>query len=132
MVILPNPPQSSSSPQRRAGEEGYMLIGVLVLVAFVLIALAVAAPKVAVDLQRDKELELIHRGQQYSRAIRLFYKKFQRYPSTLDQLEKTNEIRFLRKRYRDPVTGKDEWRLIHYGEATVKPTGLFGAPLSGG
>jgi type II secretory pathway pseudopilin PulG len=108
-----------------------MLIGVLVLVALVLITLAVAAPRVASELQRDKEDELMHRGLQYARAIRLYYKKFGRYPSSLDQLEKTNEIRFLRKRYKDPVTGKDEWRLIHFGEAKVKPTGLFGQALQG-
>ncbi len=107
-----------------------MLIGVLVLVAMMLIALAVAAPRVASDLQRDKEDELMHRGLQYAHAIRLYYKKFGRYPSNLDQLEKTNEIRFLRKRYKDPVTGKDEWRLIHFGEAKVKTTGLFGQPIA--
>ncbi len=107
-----------------------MLIAALVLVAMIFIALAVAAPKIAVELQRDKEDELMHRGLQYARAIRLYYKKFGRYPASIDQLEKTNEIRFLRKRYRDPVTGKDEWHLIHYGEAKVKPTGLFGQPLA--
>jgi hypothetical protein len=47
-------------------------------------------------------------------------------------LENTNEIRFLRKRYKDPMTGKDEWRLIHLGEAKVPPMGLFGQPLAVG
>jgi type II secretory pathway pseudopilin PulG len=117
--------------RRRAGsEDGYLLIGVLFLVAVVLITLAVAAPKVASEIQRDKELELYHRGLQYQHAIRLYYKKFGRYPNNLEQLEKTNEIRFLRKRYKDPVTGKDEWRLIHFGEQKVKTTGLFGQPIS--
>ena len=64
---------------------------------------------------------MIHRGTQYVRAIKRFYKKFGRYPTTLEQLEKTNNIRFLRRRYKDPITGKDDWRLIHVGESKVQP-----------
>src|SRR5207248_6151939 len=56
---------------------------------------------------------------------------FRRYPTSLDQLENTNNVRFLRKRYTDPITGKDQWRLIHFGEAKVTP-GMFGANAAGG
>ena len=131
----PNPQPITSPTNGKSGrcadpENGYLLIGVLFLVALVLITLAVAAPRVASEIQRDKELELYHRGLQYQHAIRLYYKKFGRYPNNLEQLEKTNEIRFLRKRYKDPVTGKDEWRMIHFGEQKVKTTGLFGQPIA--
>lgn len=102
---------------------------VLFLTVLVLIALAVAAPKVAKSIQRDKEIELIHRGEQYKRAIKLYYKKFGAYPTSIDQLLDTNNIRFLRKRYTDPITGKDDWRLIYVGQAKVPPMGLFGQPL---
>src|SRR5271170_8472803 len=112
-----------------ASEDGFVLIGVLFLVVVVLIMLAMAAPKIATSIKRDKELELYHRGMQYTRAIKLYYKKFGNYPTTLDQLENTNNIRFLRKKYNDPFTGKPDWRLIHVGEAKVAPTGLFGQPL---
>ncbi len=115
--------------QTRTDEDGFVLIGVLFLVVVVLIMLAIAAPKVATSIKRDKELELYHRGMQYTRAIKLYYKKFGHYPTTLDQLENTNNIRFLRKKYNDPFTGKPDWRLIHVGEAKVAPTGLFGQPL---
>lgn len=118
------------SPTRK-DEAGYLLIGVLFLVALVLVALAVAAPRVVEDLRRDREQELVHRGMQYARAVRLYYRKFGRYPASLEQLEKTNEIRFLRKRYADPITGKAEWRMIRFGESKVKSTGLFGQPLPG-
>jgi type II secretory pathway pseudopilin PulG len=117
-----------SAKQPGSGEEGYVLLGVLFLVVVMLIWLAVAAPKVATEIRRDKELELYHRGMQYTRAIRMYYKKFQRYPTSLDQLENSNNIRFLRKRYNDPFTGKPDWRLIHVGEAKVQQTGLFGQP----
>jgi type II secretory pathway pseudopilin PulG len=113
-------------------EGGYLLLTVLVMVFLVLLALAVAAPRVAKQIQRDKEQEAIQRGLQYKRAIRLYYKKFGAYPSDVKQLENTNQIRFLRKRYKDPLTGQDDWRLIHMGEAKVPPLGFFGQPLQAG
>jgi len=71
-------------------ESGYILLAVLFMVVLILVALAVAAPRIATDIQRDREGELIHRGKQYTRAIKLYYKKFGRYPSSIDQLENTN------------------------------------------
>jgi type II secretory pathway pseudopilin PulG len=70
------------------------------------------------DIKRDREEEMIHRGVQYSRAIRAYYKKFGRYPATIENLENTNQMRFLRKRYKDPITGKD-FKLLHFGEAKM-------------
>jgi len=72
-------------------------------------------PRVAFEHQRDKEALLIDRGEQYARAIELYGRKMNRRPQTLDDLEKGQNIRFLRRRYKDPMTGKDEWRLIHMG-----------------
>lgn len=111
-------------------EQGYMLLAVVFLTLLVLISLAVAAPKIAMSIQRDKELETIHRGQQYRRAIKLYYQKFGRYPTSIDQLVETNQIRFLRKRYLDPLTGKDDWKPVLYGQAHVRPLGFFGQPLT--
>jgi len=114
------------------GEEGYILIAVLFMVAMVLIMLSIAAPKIAADIERDREIELQHRGHQYERAIKLYYKKFGAYPPNMETLEKANNIRFLRKRYIDPATGKDEWHLIHFGEnKTPTAMGFFGQPLGG-
>jgi type II secretory pathway pseudopilin PulG len=125
--------QNARPDTERAGaEDGYLLLTVLVMIFLVLLALSVAAPRVAKDIQRDKEREAVQRGLQYRRAIQLYYKKFGAYPTDIKQLEKTNEIRFLRKRYKDPITGKDDWRLIHMGEAKVPPLGFFGQPLQAG
>ena len=107
-------------------EDGFLLLGVLFMVLLILIALAVAAPKMAESIRRDKEIETVHRGMQYARAIQVYFNKYGRYPSTIDQLMKTDNQRFLRKRYLDPMTGKDDWRIIHYGEATPQNIGLFG------
>jgi type II secretory pathway pseudopilin PulG len=123
--------EDSQSPGELGGQEGYILLAVLFLVVMVLVMLAIAAPKMAADIERDREMELVHRGKQYVRAIKLYYKKFGAYPPNLDALEKTNEIRFLRKRYKDPITGKDEWHLIHFGENKTPSYGFFGQPIGG-
>lgn len=131
-VLLKSAAIRSQGKRGRRGEDGYILLAVVFLTALVLISLAVAAPKIAADIQRDREMELMHRGLQYRRAIQLYYRKFGAYPPNMDALVKTNEIRFLRKRYKDPVTGKDEWKLIHFGEnKTPTAMGFFGQPLAG-
>jgi type II secretory pathway pseudopilin PulG len=119
------------SAHRPSSESGFVLLAVLFLVALLLISLAVAAPKISRSIQRDKEAELVHRGEQYKRAIKLYYRKFQAYPSSMDQLMNTNQVRFLRKRYTDPMTGKDDWKLVYYGQAHVPVMGLFGQPIAG-
>jgi type II secretory pathway pseudopilin PulG len=103
------------------------------LMALLILSLAVAAPSVAKSIQRDRDLETMERGKQYIRAVQLYYRKFHAYPPTIDALVKTNDIRFLRKRYLDPITGKDDWKPILFGQNKV-PTamGFFGQPLSTG
>jgi len=117
----------------RSGEDGYVLLTLLLVVALMIMATAVILPSITFEIRRDREEEMIHRGVQYSRAIRAYYKKFGRYPTKLEDLENTNNLRFLRKRYKDPITGKD-FRLLHYGEVKLNSgTGIGGiAPGVGG
>jgi hypothetical protein len=70
-------------------------------------------PRAAFESARDKEQLLMDRGNQYKRAIQVFYAVNKRYPQEIKDLENTNDKRFLRRRYIDPMTGQDEWRLIH-------------------
>lgn len=112
----------------RAGERGYVLLVLLLFIALMAIALVAEVPAIKTQIKRDHEEEMIHRGTQYTRAIKRFYKKFGRYPTRLDELESTNNMRFLRQRYKDPMSADGKWKLIHYGEQKVTPTGFFGAP----
>jgi hypothetical protein len=80
------------------------------------------------ESQRDREELLIDRGTQYQRAIQVFYRKFSRYPTDLDALENTNNIRFLRRRFKDPMTGEDNWRLIHIAGPGIFTDSLVYAP----
>ena len=109
-----------------SAQDGYILVSLMMIAALVVLALSAAIPTIKLELRRDREEELIHRGVQYSRAIRKYYKRFGRYPVSLDDLQSTNNMRFLRKRYKDPITGKD-FNLLHFGE--VKWT--FGPGIAG-
>src|ERR1700691_2106025 len=122
---------TAANARRRRQEEGFLLVGVIVALALVLLLLSIAAPKVAFELKREQELETVHRGQQYVRAIRAYYSLVGSYPASLDQLEKTNNQRFLRQRYLDPLTGKSDWRLIPVGQNKTTVKGFFGQPLGG-
>ena len=111
-------------------EEGYTLAAVICIMAIMIITMAVAAPKVARSIQRDRELETMQRGRQYARAIKLYYHKFGAYPPNVYALVNTNGIRFLRQRYLDPTTGKDDWKPIRLGQnKTPLAMGFFGEPL---
>ena len=91
-----------------------------------------AAPSIATSIKRDREEELIRRGKQYQRGIQLFYRKFGRFPSSLDELQNTNNMRFLRHKYEDPITRKDEWRLIRFGQAKPRTTPAYLTGRQGG
>jgi type II secretory pathway pseudopilin PulG len=111
-------------------EEGYVLLMTIFMVAILTIGLGVAAPKVARAIQRDREAETMQRGKQYTRAIRLYYRKYGTYPSSIDALVNTGQIRFLRRRYPDPTTGLDDWKPIMLGQnKTPLAMGFFGQPL---
>jgi type II secretory pathway pseudopilin PulG len=119
-----------SQIRRRQSEQGYVMMTLLLAMALMIIFAAAIVPSITFDIKRDREEEMIHRGVQYSRAIRAYYKKFSRYPAKLEDLENTSQQRFLRKRYKDPVTGK-EFRLLHYGEAKLAVSGMGGGMIPG-
>jgi len=94
---------------------GYILITLLLLVTLLAMGMIAVLPAVKHQIQRDQEEEMIHRAVGYSRAVRKFYKKFGRYPTRIEELENTNNLRFIRKRYKDPITGKD-FKILHMSD----------------
>ena len=116
----------------RRAERGYILLLLMLFVALMAIAAGALAPAIAFRVRRDREEEMIHRGVQYSRAIRRYVKKTGRYPTRLEDLENTNNVRFLRKRYKDPITGQD-FKLLHVGDVQLTgAAGIAGAAAIGG
>jgi type II secretory pathway pseudopilin PulG len=120
------------APIRRPAEDGYMLVAIIFMMAILVLSMAVAIPRIKDEIQRDRDVETVQRGKQYIRAIKLYYKKFHAYPPNVDALEKTNDIRFLRKKYIDPTTGKEEWKPVLFGQNKVPIAyGFFGQPIGG-
>jgi hypothetical protein len=112
----------------------------MLVVALLAIASLAWIQKVDFEIKRDREEELIHRGVQYSRALRHYVKKFGHYPARIEDLESTNNVHYLRKRYKDPITGKDFKFLrmndiqssFNPGAASGMAPGNPGSPIQGG
>src|SRR5213078_4652260 len=90
--------------RRHDRQSGYVLIVILLMLALMILALVAIAPREAAQIRRDREEETIHRGNEYARAVKRFFHKTGRYPTRIEELESTNNMRFLRKRYTDPMT----------------------------
>jgi type II secretory pathway pseudopilin PulG len=111
-------PACSRRPLRR--EQGFGYIVLLILVAMMGAVLAAAGQIWHTAQQREKEQELLFAGGQFRRAIAQFYAntpaKARRYPLHLEELLQDPRYpdtrRYLRKIYRDPMTGTTEWGLV--------------------
>jgi len=81
------------------------MAALLIALSIMAIMFTVVMPVWKQASRREKEAELIFRGTQYARAIGLFQRKFANaYPPNIDALV---EQRFLRKKYKDPITNDD-------------------------
>jgi len=131
-----------SSPMRRRShatrsrhDDGYIMLTLLLAVSLMAIFSAIIISDLKFEMRRDREEEMIHRGVQYSRAIRAYYKKFGRYPVKLEDLENTNRQRFLRKRYKDPLNCKEskcaDFKLLHFGEVQMTLSAMGGGVIPG-
>ena len=125
--------QLRTQRRRRAHREtGSMLLILLIFLAIFIIAMGAAVPRLAQQVKRDREIEMIHRGEQYARAVKRFVKKTGQYPSRIEQLENTNNIRFIRKRYKDPMStsAEGEWKLVRQTDIQLLQ-GALGAGQGG-
>jgi hypothetical protein len=102
---------------RRVTESGYALLLVMFFLALMVVAMSQAAPTILSSIQRERETEMVWRGKQYVRGVRMYYMKMQHFPTSLDNLTKPqNGIRFMRQAYKDPMNQVDgSWRLIYVG-----------------
>ncbi len=104
----------------KRGERGYALLMVIFLVTVLLISTMTVAPNIVTEGRREKEKDMIWRGKQYTRGVKLYYRKMGRFPTSLDDLTKPKlgSIRFMRQAYKDPMNKEDgTWRLIYVGAA---------------
>jgi len=108
-------------PIRRGRQGGYAILLVLFFVTILLLLTISVAPNILTQGRREKEQEMIWRGKQYARGVKMYYRKTGKFPNSMDDLvkPKLGSLRFMRQAYKDPMNGKDgDWRLIYVG-----PTG---------
>ena len=100
---------------------GFAMAALLAAMTIMAIFLAMALPAWKTAAQREKETELIFRGQQYARAIVLFQRKYANtFPPNVDIL--LNE-HFLRKKFKDPMTEDGEFQVIYANQvASAQPS----------
>lgn len=103
----------------RTGNRGYAMAALLVAMSVMAVLMGALLPAWTHMAKREKEEELIFRGRQYARAIGLFQRKYANTaPPTIDVLV---EQRFLRKKYKDPIT-QDDFQPI-YANQPMQPGG---------
>lgn len=104
---------------------GFSLAALIFFLTAASIFIAAAVPAYQMQAKRDLEEELIFRGEEYTRAIQKYQRRFGVYPSAVDQLVSTNGLRFVRRAYKDPINGKD-FRLIFINpDGSVTGSKLF-------
>jgi type II secretory pathway pseudopilin PulG len=125
----PNPPldeganAGSRPPCQGVKQRGFTYLGFLIFVALTGAGLAAFGEIASHAAQREKEAELLFRGNAFQAAIASYYKKEQRYPKSLADLLEDKRypmpVRHLRKLYADPITGEAEWGLVEAPEGGV-------------
>ena len=106
------------------------MAALLIAMSVMAILLTVALPTWRQTLQREREEELVFRGNQYARAIGFYQRKYANAsPPTLDVLI---EQRFLRKKFKDPMSPNDsgEFELLHVGAQGTSGQGNAGTVVS--
>ncbi len=94
---------------------GYAMAVLLVALAVMLVLMTVAMPVWRQQVRREREEELLFRLKQYAHALALYQRRLPgASPSNLDDLVKQ---RFLRKKYLDPMTGK-EFAILRVGQVS--------------
>jgi len=113
--------------RRGTSEDGYAMAALLVAMSVLAVFMTVALPVWNTQAQREKEAELVFRGEQYARAVMLYQRKFANaLPPSVDVL--LND-RYLRKKYKDPITG-GEFQLLSGASAQANagvPGGQVGS-----
>lgn len=116
--------------RNRDSERGMTLFAVMAMMAVFAIALLAVAPAIQQDIQREKELEAVRRGEEVANAIRQYVEFYrgQKLPSSMDELleglpQGTKKRQILRASAAiDPLSEDGKWRLI---KADVNTLGGF-------
>lgn len=117
-----------STPEFAKRASGFTYLWVLIIVALLAALLVTSAEIYATSVRRDREKELIFFGRKFREAIGRYYEGraiggVHEYPENLEDLLRDRRypgiVRYLRKIYVDPITGKAEWGVVRIGGRVV-------------
>jgi type II secretory pathway pseudopilin PulG len=129
-----NQAKRQSHTSRRHGEQGYALIALIGIILFAMILTTAAAPVLKKEMQREKEEEMMWRGQQIQMAIAQFFATTGKFPTNLKKNLVDGEmdgglrigppgkkVRFLRaSALCDPLkpctSEEGNWNLVYLGD----------------
>ena len=112
---------------RETCASGYAMAALLVSLAMMSILMGVLLPVWSQAAQREREAELVFRGEQYARAIELYQRRYVgAFPPDVATLV---EQRFLRRQFKDPMTQEGDFQVLYQAQGTdvaSAPTGQVG------
>ncbi|MBI4468737.1 MAG: hypothetical protein HY650_05370 [Acidobacteria bacterium] len=138
MIGIENEGRTAGCPRshrnRRAGvrgQDGYVLIMILGALTVMLIFITGYLPDVMRDVQREREEEMLFRGQAIVNGVALYQTKVQRWPASLKQLSEgvltsgNRRLRFIRpSALKDPMSvgakGEGKWRVVRFHDPVIK------------
>jgi type II secretory pathway pseudopilin PulG len=119
------PRRLSSRPYLRLDDDGFTMVVLLVVIAVMAVGMTAMLPTWRQQSIREHEEELIFRGNQYARAIVLYSRKNNNLlPANIDLLY---EGKYLRKKWKDPITGED-FGLLPAGQPAAPGAGVPQGP----
>jgi len=112
-----------------ASARGYALLALIAAMTVMAILIAGFVPHLARQMQREREEEMLFRGQQIVEAIARYVQVTGRYPSSLEELVRgfvvqtprgARRVRFLRpSALIDPMTN-EEWKVVRPGDPVLR------------
>ena len=104
-ILIPMHLAGQGETDRHHHQAGYAMAALIVGLSVMALLMTVAMPVWKQTVQREKEEELVFRGEQIARSVGLYQRKFANaYPPSIDTLV---EGKFLRKKYKDPIANDD-------------------------
>jgi type II secretory pathway pseudopilin PulG len=119
----------TTGPDVSSGEQGYTMAALIMAIAVMAIMMGTAVQSVSFQAQREREAELIFRGEQYVEAIRLYKTRYGRFPMRIKEIWEADP-KVIRRPFKDPITNSENWGIVFLGQENAG--GLGGGGLGGG
>lgn len=126
-AAVSQPPSNNPQAATRNRQSGYSLVSLMAMMTLLAIAMMAVAPNIYQQVQREKELESIRRGEEIAEAIRQYVNHYNgaKFPNSIDDLLEgipygTKKRQILRESAAiDPLSEDGKWRLVPVGSKTM-------------